>query len=69
MDGTITEYVVYQDKTVEKQMGDEYENLEPVTPVIEALEEINKIPNIDLYILSLAKNSEIAEEKYKWLSK
>lgn len=69
MDGTITEYVVYQDKTVENQMGDEYENLEPVAPVIEALEEINKIPNIDLYILSLAKNSEIAEEKYKWLSK
>ena len=69
MDGTITEYEVYQEKQVVEKMGQKYESLEPITPVIKALEEINNIPNINLYILSLAKSSKIQEEKQKWLKK
>ena len=36
---------------------------------IETLKEINDIPNIDLYILTLAKSLKILKEKQEWLRK
>ena len=69
MDGTINEYTLYSDATILKQMSDNYSSTEPILSVIETLEEISKIPNISLYILSLSKSVKITEEKYKWLSK
>ena len=69
MDGTINEYAVYSDESVVKKMEDNYSNVEPVTPIIETLKEINEFPNIDLYILSLSKTKKISEEKDRWLEK
>lgn len=69
MDGTINEYTLYSDATILKQMSDNYSSTEPILSVIETLEEISKIPNISLYILSLSKSVKITEEKYKWFSK
>ena len=50
-------------------MGDNYKNAEPIQEVIESLREISKIPNIDLYILSLSKSNKISNEKDIWLEK
>ena len=69
MDGTINEYTVYSDNEILKRMGDNYKNAEPIQEVIEALREISKIPNIDLYILSLSKSNKISKEKDIWLEK
>ena len=69
MDGTINEYTVYSDNEILKRMGDNYKNAEPIQEVIESLREISKIPNIDLYILSLSKSDKISNEKDIWLEK
>ena len=69
MDGTINEYTVYSDNEILKRMGDNYKNAEPIQEVIESLREISKIPNIDLYILSLSKSNKISNEKDIWLEK
>lgn len=69
MDGTINEYAVYSDESVIKKMEDNYSNVEPITPIIETLKEINEISNIDLYILSLSKTKKISDEKDRWLEK
>lgn len=69
MDGTIVEFRIYDD---EEQLIKAHENLineKPVMPIINVLKEINKIENIDLYILSLSKKTKIKEEKIEWLSK
>ena len=63
MDGTIVEYKIYGN---EESLIKAHENLlneKPVLPIIEILKEINKIENIDLYILSLSKRTRIKEEK------
>ncbi len=69
MDGTINEYTLYSDNEILKRMGDNYKNAEPIQEVIESLREISKIPNIDLYILSLSKSNKISNEKDIWLEK
>lgn len=69
MDGTINEYTVYSDNEILKRMGNNYKNAEPIQEVIESLREISKIPNIDLYILSLSKSNKISNEKDIWLEK
>ncbi len=69
MDGTINEYTVYSDNEILKRMGDNYKNAEPIQEVIESLRKISKIPNIDLYILSLSKSNKISNEKDIWLEK
>ena len=69
MDGTINEYTLYSDNEILKRMGDNYKNAEPIQEVIESLWEISKIPNIDLYILSLSKSNKISNEKDIWLEK
>ena len=69
MDGTINEYTVYLDATIEKLMEENYTDIEPVKVVIENLKEISKIPNIDLYILTLSRTNRISEGKEIWLKK
>lgn len=69
MDGTIVEYPVYQDADITINSKNLFINQEPVKVIIEELNEINKITNIDLYILTLAKSNIIVEEKKKWLKK
>lgn len=69
MDGTINEYTVYSDDKILKQMGDNYCKAEPIVEVIDVLKNISKIPNIDLYILTLSKSNKISYEKDLWLAK
>ncbi len=69
MDGTIVEYKVFLAGKISTKTKGEFLNAEPVEVVIENLRKINKIENIDLYILSLSKSSIIAEEKKQWLHK
>lgn len=70
MDGTIVEYRIFNN---ESQLIEIHETTlideKPIIPIIEILREINKIENIDLYILSLAKTRKIKEEKKIWLRK
>ena len=66
MDGTITVYDIYPEEIVKQKMQDEYSKAEPAQYIIDILKEINKIPNIDLYILSLSKTLKITEEK-NWI--
>lgn len=69
MDGTINEYEVYSEKTVSQQMEDRYMDIPPIQPVVDVLKEINNIPNIDLYILSLSRTNQLTEKKGSWLEK
>ena len=69
MDGTIKEYEVCSEKTLSQQMEDRYMDTAPVQPIIDALKEINDIPNIDLYILSLSRTNKLTEKKKLWLEK
>ena len=50
-------------------MEEEYLKNEPLKNVIDVLEEISKINNIEMYILSLSKTKKITEKKKIWLKK
>ncbi len=50
-------------------MEEEYQKAEPIECIIETLKEINDIPNIDLYILTLAKSLKILKEKARMVKK
>lgn len=67
MDGTIVEYKVYPEGFVTYESKDLFAEAEPVKIIIDKLEELNKINNLDIYILSLSKSNIIKEEKLKWL--
>lgn len=69
MDGTITVYDVYPETDVEKKMAQNYQCLEPIDYVINMLKQINEIPNVDVYILTLSRDKSITEEKKIWLNK
>ena len=69
MDGTIIVYDVYPKHLVKEEMEKKYSDVEPLTYIIDKLNEINKIENIDLYILSLSKSEKITKEKEDWLRK
>ncbi len=69
MDGTITEFEVYPEELVTQNMNNGYSKYEPLEYIINILKEVNKIPNIDLYILTLSRNSKIVDEKKNWLRK
>jgi len=69
MDGTITVYGVYQEADVARKMAEDYKTAEPLNYVINILEEINNIPNVDIYILTLSRDKKITEEKKIWLEK
>ena len=69
MDGTIVNYPVYLKGTISNTTSGKFINEKPIKLIIDKLEEISKINNIDLYILTLSKNSIIVEEKKEWLKK
>lgn len=69
MDGTIAEYHLYNPEEISRKMEEEYLKNEPLKNVIDVLEEISKINNIDMYILSLSKTKKITEKKKIWLKK
>ena len=69
MDGTIAEYHLYKPEEISEKMGKDYLSNEPLTNVIAVLEEISKIDNIEMHILSLSKTEEITEKKKIWLKK
>lgn len=69
MDGTIVEYRIFDREMQIIAAHEQLLNEKPITPIIEVLKEIDKIENIDLYILSLAKTTKIKEEKKVWLRK
>lgn len=69
MDGTIAVYNVYQDERVSKKMEDEYLKVEPVNYVINVLEQLDKLENVDIYILTLSRTLKITEQKKEWLRK
>ena len=67
MDGTIAEYHLYNPEEISRKMEEEYLKNEPLKNVIDVLEEISKINNIEMYILS--KTKKITEKKKIWLKK
>lgn len=69
MDGTIAEYHLYNPEEISRKMEEEYLKNEPLKNVIDVLEEISKINNIEMYILSLSKTKKITEKKKVWLKK
>ena len=69
MDGTISEYHLYNPEEISRKMEEEYLKNEPLKNVIDVLEEISKINNIEMYILSLSKTKKITEKKKIWLKK
>ena len=68
MDGTITEYKVYQSGFITNDTKELFLNAEPVNIIIDNLKADN-IENLDIYILSLSKSKIINEEKKVWLKK
>ena len=69
MDGTIVEYVLYSDGVINTKSKGLFINKKPLKIVIDELEKINKIENLDLFILSMARSYIIVEEKKEWLRK
>lgn len=69
MDGTIVEYTVFESEKVFLENTDIFRTARPLSSVIYKLKEIRDIPNITLYILTLAKNTKIVGEKKIWLEK
>ena len=69
MDGTIAEYHLYNPEEISRKMEEEYLKNEPLKNVIDVLEEISKINNIEMYILTLSKTKKITEKKKIWLKK
>lgn len=67
MDGTINEYVVYNEKETKKKMEEDYMNVKPIPIILNRLSEIEKIQNVHIYILSLSKSNKISKQKEKWL--
>ena len=67
MDGTIVEYVIYGSEKELINSKNNFLDAEPINIVIDKLRKINKIENIDLYILTLAKTTRIEQEKKEWL--
>ena len=68
MDGTIVEYQVFEKEELMYEKGKFFEG-RPLNIIIDKLKKINKIENIDLYILTLARSNNIVEEKKQWLKK
>ena len=67
MDGTIVEYIVHPFGSITTKSKGLFLNGKPIKIVINELEEISKIENLDLYILSMARSNIIVHEKKEWL--
>ena len=68
MDGTIVEYKICSKEELENPDG-RFKEGNPLEYIIKKLEKINKLENVDIFVLTLAKNSKIVEEKKVWLKK
>lgn len=68
MDGVIADYDVIGYESL-KENKDVYLNKRPVLTSIKIFEEISKLNNVNLYILSVSRNINQVEGKIKWLSK
>ena len=69
MDGTISEYHVYEEEKMPINTKGVAINQKPLNNIIEKLKMISNIHNIDLYILTLSKSNLITKEKKEWLKK
>ena len=61
MDGVIADFDIGNPK--------DYDKKRPLTNSITKLEEISKMPNVNMYILSITRMSSGIEEKNNWLDK
>ncbi len=61
MDGVIADYNVGK--------ACEYDRKRPLYDSIKKLEEISKMPNVEMFILSITRMTEGCEQKHKWLDK
>ena len=68
MDGVVADYDIlgFEDN---KDSKDVYLNKRPIITTINILEEVNKLNNVNLYILSVARNENQIPGKVKWLEK
>lgn len=69
MDGTIAEYRIFPKEYITTETRGLFLESKPLYPVIKVLEELSKIENLDIYILSLSRSKIIVEEKKIWLKK
>ena len=69
MDGTIAEYIVFRDGFITNETKEVFLNSKPIKIVIEKLQELSKLENLDIYILTLSKSRIIEEEKKEWLQR
>ena len=69
MDGTIVEYRVFESEADLLRNAAIFDSARPLSSVIDKLEQLKDIPNLTLYILTLAKNTAIVASKKRWLSK
>ena len=69
MDGTIAEYEFFTKEYQEQNKDGLFINIRPLTSVIDCLKQINEIPNIELYILSICMYEHDKTEKMIWLDK
>lgn len=69
MDGTIVEYTVFESEAEFLKNIEIFETARPLMTVIDKLKQLTAIPNLTLYILTLAKNKAIVEKKKVWLNK
>lgn len=69
MDGVICEFEFFTKDYIEAHKDGLFKDMRPLISVIAKLKELNEIPNITLYILSLAKYNYDIEEKQNWLEK
>lgn len=69
MDGTIAEYRLYPKDFITTETRGLFLESKPLNKVISVLEKLNKIENLDIYILSLSRSKIIVEEKKIWLKK
>ena len=63
MDGVIADYVVGA------AVGRDYDTKRPLFESINKLEEVSKLPNVEMFILSCTRYNEGFEQKQVWLDK
>ena len=69
MDGTIVEFLVYPDGFITNETKEIFINAQPINIIIKELEKLNKIDNLEIYILTLSKSNIIKNEKKLWLKR
>ena len=67
MDGVLAKLEIDTKNSIANNTKDYFLNVKPIPSVIQKLAEINKNPNLDLYILSACGYEEQAQDKRTWL--